>query len=100
MNLDQLLPQVQKLVSEKTLQMLSKEGPKVAIKGIYNILPGAIRLFVKEEAFTDFCLTHQEKLFGKAKAPVKKTSAKTSNSKLVKAPTKSLKKKAVSAKKK
>lgn len=78
MNVDQLLPQVQKLISNKTLEILSAEGPKVAIKGLYNLLPGAIRLFVKEDAFVAFCLSHQEKLFGKpaSKKPAKKAVKK------------------------
>ena len=87
MNVDQLLPQVKKLISDNTLKVLSAEGPKMAIKGIYNILPGPIRLFVKEEAFITFCLSHQDKLFGKAtpkkaaKKAVKKSAKSTSTKK-------------------
>jgi hypothetical protein len=93
MNLDQLLPQVQKLISDKTLKVLSNEGPKVAFKGLYNVLPGAFRLFIKEEAFINFCLSHQEKLFPKSKIPPKKTPAKKATVKKAKAPTKSASKK-------
>lgn len=93
MNLDQLLPQVQKLVSDKILKLLSDEGPKVAIKGVYTMLPGAIRLFIKEEAFVEFCLLHQEKLFGKAKTQRKKAPVKKSSTKKAKASVKDSKRK-------
>lgn len=94
MNFDQLLPQVQKLISDKTFNVLSTEGPKVAIKGLYNVLPGAIRLFIKEETFVAFCLSHQEKLFPKSKLPAKKSAAKKASVKKVKAPAKAAGKKA------
>lgn len=98
MNLDQLLPQVQKLISDKTLSVLSTEGPKVAIKGLYNILPGAVRLFIKEETFVTFCLSHQEKLFPKSKLPAKKPAVKKASAKKAKAPAKAASKKAASKK--
>lgn len=94
MNLDQLLPQVQKLISDKTFNVLSTEGPKVAIKGLYNVLPGAIRLFIKEETFVTFCLSHQEKLFPKSKLPAKKSVVKKASAKKVNAPAKVASKKA------
>lgn len=93
MNLDQLLPQVQKLISDKTFSVLSTERPKVAIKGLYNVLPGAVRLFIKEETFVTFCLSHQEKLFPKSKLPAKKSASKKASAKKAQAPAKSASKK-------
>lgn len=94
MNLDQLLPQVQKLISDKTFKVLSTEGPKVAIKGLYNVLPGAVRLFIKEETFMTFCLSHQEKLFPKSKLPAKKSAVKKPSAKKSKTPVKAASKQA------
>jgi hypothetical protein len=79
MNLDTLLPQIQKLVSDKMINALKKEGPKSIAKGIYTMLPGAIRILIKEDTFVSFCLTHQDKIFGKtpvAKKPIKKSATK------------------------
>ncbi len=82
--IETLLPHVQKLVSEKTMKTLTKEGPKTVAKGIYTLLPGAIRLIVKEESFINFYLTHQDKIFGKqvpVKRPGKSVTAKMPDTK-------------------
>jgi hypothetical protein len=83
--IDILLPQIQKLISEKTINAFKKNGTKTVATGLYKLLPGYVRLVVKEKNFIDFCLTHQESIFGKSvsakkivakKLPVKKAVKK------------------------
>lgn len=77
--IDTLLPQIQKLVSDKTITAFKKNGPKTVATGLYNALPVYIRVIVKEKAFVDFCVSHQENIFGKTaavKKPIKKIAAK------------------------
>jgi hypothetical protein len=77
--IDTLLPQVQKLVSDKTIAAFKKNGPKTVAKGLYNTLPVYLRAFIKEKTFVDFCISQQEAIFGKtilAKESVKKVAAK------------------------
>lgn len=75
MTLEQLLPEAKKLISDKVINVFKEQGAKVAFAKLYTFLPVAIRLFVKEEAFINFCMQHQDKLFGK-QHPVKKTTTK------------------------
>lgn len=81
--IDTLLPQIQKLVSDKTIAAFKKNGPKTVATGLYNALPVYIRLVVKEKAFVDFCVSHQENIFGKA-APVKRPAKKLAPKKAIK----------------
>ncbi len=84
--IDNLLPQIQKLVSDKTIDSFKKNGVKTVASGLYNLLPSYVRLVVKEKAFVDFCLTHQESIFGKSvmsKKVVKKTPTKNRTPKKV-----------------
>jgi hypothetical protein len=67
--LDQLLPQVQKLMTDQ----LKKKGPKAFVK-VYSFLPIGVRLVVKEKTFVDFCMSHKDKILGKP-APAKKAKA-------------------------
>ncbi len=79
--LDILLPQVQKLISEKTINAFKKGGVKTVATGLYTLLPSYVRLMIKEKAFVDFCITHQERIFGKA-IPAKKNVKKIASKKL------------------
>lgn len=69
--IDTLLPEIQKLVSEKKIVAFKNNGTKTVATGLYNALPVYVRLIVKEKAFVDFCVLHQENIFGKA-TPIKK----------------------------
>jgi hypothetical protein len=79
--IETLLPQIQKLVSEKTIAALKKNGPKTVATGLYNTLPVYIRLAIKEKTFVDFCVSQQESIFGK-KAPIKKPTKKIATKKI------------------
>ncbi len=77
MTLESILPIDQDLISDKVLNTIQKEGPKVAAKAIYTMLPGHARMFIKEETFVDFFLNHKSKITtSKVKKPTKKVSVK------------------------
>jgi hypothetical protein len=75
MTIEQLIPEAKKLINEKIMNAFKEQGAKVAFTKIYTLLPVAIRLFVKEEDFVNFCIHHQDKLFGNQNS-VKKTATK------------------------
>ncbi len=85
MTLEQLLPLAQSLINNNVIKTFKEQGAKVAFTKIYTFLPVAIRLFIKEEAFINFCLKHQDKLIGN-KEHVKNTS--TDKTRIKKAVTK------------
>jgi hypothetical protein len=64
MTLEQLLPEVKKLINDKLIDVFKKHGAKVAFTKLYTLLPVAVRLFMKEEAFVEFCIQHHAKLLG------------------------------------
>jgi hypothetical protein len=77
MNLESILPLVQDLISEKVINTIQKEGPKVAAKTIYNILPAPARMFIKEETFVDFFINNKNQIINaKAKKSAKKVQTK------------------------
>lgn len=78
MNLESILPLVQDLISEKVLNTIQKEGPKVAAKTIYNILPAPARMFIKEETFVDFFINNKNQIIN---AKPKEICQKSSNQK-------------------
>ena len=75
MTLEQLIPEAKKFISDKVVNIFKEQGAKAAFAKLYTFLPVAVRLFVKEEAFIDFCMQHQDKLFGKQQ-PTKKVTTK------------------------
>ncbi|MGZ4055566.1 MAG: hypothetical protein ACXVPU_17520 [Bacteroidia bacterium] len=60
----QLLPEAQKLVDGTILEIVKEQGPKTAFIKMYNKLPFYIQAVIKEEAFTAFCMSNQDKIFG------------------------------------
>jgi hypothetical protein len=77
MTLESILPIVQGLISDKVLNTIQKEGPKVAAKAIYTMLPSPARMFIKEETFVTFFLSNKNKIIDtKAKKPTKKVAVK------------------------
>jgi hypothetical protein len=93
MSVEQFLPEAKKLINDNILNIVREKGPKVALSKIYTMFPFYIRALVKEDTFVNFCLFHQDKIFG-PKVPGKqaaKKSAKKSPAK--KAPVKAPKKK-------
>lgn len=102
MLVEQILPEAKKLINDKVLEIVKEKGPKVALAKVYNMFPFYIRAVVKEDAFVNFCLTHQDKIFGATatakvapKKAVKKVAVKKVAVKAVKkvAPKKIAKKK-------
>ena len=81
--IESLLPQIQKLITTDIINSLKKNGAKTVVKGLYTMMPGAVRVFIKEETFTAFCLSHQDKIFGNTpiKSEVKRSAKKTPASK-------------------
>lgn len=76
MTLEQLLPEAKKFISDKVVYIFKEQGAKAAFAKLYTFLPIAIRLFVKEEAFINFCMQHQDKLFGNQKPVTKESKVK------------------------
>lgn len=78
--IESVITEAKKLLNDKVIATLKEQGPKVALQKLYILLPSPVRLFVKEEAFVKFCLTHQDKIFGKSSQvkPVKKIVKKAS----------------------
>jgi hypothetical protein len=74
----EIIPHIQKLVTDSIVKSFNKDGPKVVAKGLYTLLPGVVRLMIKEDSFVNFCIEHQETIFGKttAKKSAKKATAK------------------------
>ena len=84
--LETLLPHVQKAISIGNFNSLKKNGIKAVAGGLYAMMPSPVRLLVKEKTFIEFCMNHQDKIFGKtvpAKNPVKKIAAKKAVAKKV-----------------
>jgi len=82
-----LIPQIQKLISDETIANLKSKGMPVVIKGLYSMLPSPVRFVVKEESFTAFCMSNQEKIFGgkqSSKKAIKKTTPKKQATKKLK----------------
>lgn len=81
--IETLLPTVRKILNDKAQSFAKGDGPKVVFKSVYNMLPGAIRLVVKEDSFVEFCMTHKNKLLSEnIKQP--KAGAKTQAKKVTK----------------
>lgn len=74
--IETLLPQIQKHISEKAIETLKGQAPKVIFTSVYNMMPYPVRVMVKEDSFVKFCITHQEKLFGTDTSVKKSVSIK------------------------
>ena len=77
--LETQIPQIKKLLIEKigpaTLANLrSKTTMAVAVGGIYEFLPTAVRLVVNRELFVSFCVAHLDQLLPQAPTAAKKTT--------------------------
>jgi|694.fasta_scaffold00997_25 hypothetical protein len=95
--LESIITEAKKLVNDKIISTFKSEGPKIAFSKLYILLPGTLRLFVKEETFVNFCIANQSILFGNIKnegSVKKKTVKKSSPKKLAvkKQPKKAVKK--------
>jgi hypothetical protein len=95
--LENIITEAKKLVNTKILTALKTEGASVAFSKLYVLLPGAIRLFIKEETFIKFCVEHKEKIFG---AEIKKQTVKKASTKKIPAKKKLATKKTTVKKKK
>ena len=79
--LETQIPLIKKLLIEQvgpsTLTTLrSKTSLAVAVGGVYEFLPVAVRLVVNRELFVSFCVSNLDQILPQAPAPVKKPATK------------------------
>lgn len=65
--LAQQMPKIKQLFQEKVgpeaMKLLADDAKMTSYsKVVYELLPGPVRLMVKPEVFTSFCMTHRAKL--------------------------------------
>ena len=75
--LETQIPQIKKLLVEKVgpsalTTLRSPASMAVAVGGIYEFLPIAVRLVVNREIFVTFCVTHLDQILPHVPVPVKK----------------------------
>lgn len=71
--LEEHLPKIKELFEEKVgpraMEMLADDEKMTTYsKVVYALLPGAVRVVVKEEGFVAFCFTHRSKLLAQGLA--------------------------------